>query len=70
MLPEATELTYRQPKEVTKIILFENDDCFPVCPRCNISLEREYMNYCDYCGQRLEWNNYSAAVLITDKEIK
>ena len=26
-----------------------------VCPRCGATLDREYMEYCDRCGQRLAW---------------
>ena len=29
---------------------------YPICPRCNSSLDREYQNYCDRCGQALDWH--------------
>lgn len=25
------------------------------CPRCRIPLNREYISFCDHCGQRLGW---------------
>ena len=26
-----------------------------LCPRCSIPLEREFVPYCDQCGQKLSW---------------
>ena len=37
---------------------------FPVCPSCGHTLEREYQNYCDRCGQKLDWSNYNHAAII------
>ena len=31
---------------------------YPICPKCRTSLEREYVNYCDRCGQHLGWSEY------------
>lgn len=28
-----------------------------LCPGCGIFLDREYVNYCDTCGQRLNWDH-------------
>ncbi len=28
---------------------------FPVCPACGVAVERDRQNYCDRCGQRLDW---------------
>ena len=28
---------------------------FPICPRCGRPLERAFQNFCDHCGQRLDW---------------
>lgn len=28
---------------------------YSICPRCEIPLEREFVNYCCNCGQRLSW---------------
>lgn len=30
----------------------------PICPRCGIMLEREWMKFCDNCGQKLDWTEY------------
>lgn len=34
---------------------------YSVCPNCCTTLDREYMAYCDRCGQRLSWNVYNRA---------
>ena len=46
---------YRTPLQVNKVIQLKNGDTYPVCPRCNCSLDREYMRFCDRCGQHLQW---------------
>ena len=37
---------------------------YPVCPQCQMTLEREYQAFCDRCGQRLNWRRYSEAEII------
>ena len=37
---------------------------FPVCPRCQLTMEREYQSYCDRCGQALDWKGFSKALVI------
>lgn len=55
--------SYRTPMKVTEVLLFENGDAFSVCPRCKITLEREYQRYCDRCGQHLNWDDiYKAKI--------
>ena len=52
---------------VTKVLCFDRGDhcdAFAVCPSCNTTLEREYQNYCDRCGQKLSWKQYSRANVI------
>ena len=29
---------------------------YPVCPRCNNTIKRQYQAFCDRCGQRLDWS--------------
>lgn len=50
-------LQFRTPKIVSDLMLFQ-DTSFFVCPQCGITLEREFMKYCDRCGQCLNWKNY------------
>lgn len=35
-----------------------------VCPRCHITLEREFLAYCDRCGQHLGWKGYRNAKIV------
>lgn len=57
-------ISYRRPMIVNKIRLFVQNDAYAVCPRCKASLGREYMQFCDRCGQMLCWNHYNKAVVI------
>ena len=52
-------MSYRIPRQVTKCRTYRKGDqatSYPVCPRCNISMDREYMAFCDRCGQKLAWD--------------
>lgn len=31
---------------------------YSLCPRCEIPIEREFVNYCSNCGQKLSWETY------------
>ena len=31
---------------------------YSICPRCEIPIERELVNYCSNCGQKLSWESY------------
>lgn len=56
-------VTYRVPLLVTKVMAYANTT-YPVCPRCAMSLDREYMNFCDRCGQKLNWIFFEYARII------
>ena len=47
--------TYRVPLPVRNVRVFENGYAYPICPRCRYTLDREYMSFCDRCGQKLDW---------------
>lgn len=50
-------ISYRIAVPVTKWIqLSVSEHCYPVCPRCEISMDREYVSFCDRCGQKLSWD--------------
>lgn len=58
---QQAQLTYRQTMQVShvKVIHLCNGlTAYPIFPRCKLTLERDYQNYCDRCGQRLGWDNY------------
>lgn len=48
-------MSYRAPRHVTKFRVYRNGDSYPICPRCGMCIDREYVNFCDCCGQRLDW---------------
>lgn len=50
---------FRIPKSVTQTRVYARGYCYPVCPSCRSSLDREYMAFCDRCGQRLAWEEYA-----------
>ena len=49
-------VSYRLPLPVTKVLQLTNGTSYPVCPRCQSTMDREYMNFCDRCGQKLLWD--------------
>lgn len=57
----AKAVSYRLPRQVKKVIYFSETSCYPICPRCSSSMEREYTAYCDRCGQQLSWHGLSRA---------
>ena len=70
---EAEARSYRVPMRVTAVRSYP--ECpqlftYPICPRCGKTMDREYQSYCDRCGQALDWQGFSKAVVITDIELK
>lgn len=53
---------YRRPLAVCAIHYYGGKG-YPVCPRCKNGLEREYMSFCDRCGQRLNWQAFSGTAV-------
>ena len=43
--------------------------CYPVCPYCKLTLDREYQHFCDRCGQELDWKDYSNAIIIFPQSV-
>jgi len=63
-VPVLDQLLYRLPMEVSEIHVFRiafGETGYPVCPRCTRTMEREYMDFCSRCGQRLNWKHYESA---------
>ncbi len=50
--------SYRIAMPVTDAVSYPRDGIYPVCPRCRLSLSREYQRYCDRCGQALGWEQW------------
>ena len=58
------ELSYREPMLVSYLqeTPFRGGyTTYPICPRCESSMEREYVSYCDRCGQALDWSGIHVA---------
>ena len=53
-------VSYRIPLPVTKVIAYSKTT-YPICPRCAVSLDREYISFCDRCGQKLNWDFFEYA---------
>ena len=69
--PTLTPEAYRTPMMVKKIMIFEFKDQsfgYYICPRCNVSMEREFTSFCDRCGQALDWKEYKKAVPVYPKQ--
>ena len=56
--------SYRLLMPVAEVIVFSNGHAYYVCPRCGITLEREFVAYCDRCGQHLDWRGYKKAKVV------
>ena len=52
--------SYRRPMTVREYILYQGtffrESAYFICPRCDVTMEREYQTYCDRCGQCLGWS--------------
>lgn len=44
-------LIYREPMVVKEILVWQNGYAFPICPRCDCTMEREYQSFYDRCGR-------------------
>lgn len=56
--------SYRKPMLIKKVLIInatEHDLGYYICPRCNVSMEREFTSFCDRCGQALDWRTYKKA---------
>ena len=56
-------VSYRISLPVTRIRRYTHGDTYPLCPRCGSCIEREYMRFCNSCGQRLSWRLFSIATV-------
>lgn len=60
-------VSFRIPMPVIEVHVFPSmsgSPSFPACPQCGHTLEREYMAYCDCCGQCLSWDSYQDASIV------
>lgn len=60
-----TAVSYRIAMPVTKMVQYSSGGyAYPICPRCRQSMDREYMSYCDRCGQKLSWEKLDNAKVL------
>lgn len=57
----ARAISYRMPIPVTQVLKLGGGNCYPICPRCDSSFDREYTKFCDRCGQHLAWELFDLA---------
>lgn len=57
-------ISFREKMPVIEILLNKDGSAEPLCPRCKTPLDREFMSFCDSCGQRLDWHGFSFAKAI------
>lgn len=53
--------SYRKGMSVNEVMAFDTwfgKTGYYVCPRCKITMDREFMSFCDRCGQKLDWKYY------------
>ena len=55
---------YRIPLPVKEVLVFADGARYPICPRCDTSVDRAFMNYCDRCGQHLSWTFFELAAAV------
>ena len=58
------EIQYRIPRSVIQVCVFPRGDTYSICPRCDCLLDREYMRFCDCCGQKLSWKLFRFATVV------
>lgn len=62
------QASYRVGMRVTEMIVYQSafggQTGYYRCPRCHITMDREFMAFCDRCGQHLDWKDYQKAKVI------
>ncbi len=56
-------VSYRAAMRIKEAILFSDGYVYYCCPRCNVTLDREFVSYCDRCGQKIDWEKHRQAKL-------
>lgn len=61
-------VSYRSTMQIKEVMVregkmfdFHTKYTFPICPRCDNTMEYDYQKYCGCCGQKLGWAHYSRA---------
>jgi len=54
---------YRLKAHISEVMML-SDGGYYICPRCKVTLERDFQDYCDRCGQHLDWTECRKAKVI------
>lgn len=57
-------VSYRIPLTIREVLVLQSGDEYCICPRCDKLLNREYMHFCDHCGQKLDWHFLDHAKIV------
>ena len=50
---------------VREVVYFpRSSSSFSRCPRCRLTMDREYMSFCDRCGQKLDWTDFETSATV------
>jgi len=56
--------SYRIPLKVKEVKVLGFSGEYAVCPKCKATIDREYISYCDRCGQHLDWTCFEDAEIV------
>lgn len=60
----ALAVSYRVEMRISKVMRFPGGYGAYVCPRCSVTLDKDFQAFCDRCGQKLNWNGCRKAAVI------
>lgn len=55
--------SYRSGMRIKEAMILGDGYVYYCCPRCEVTLDREFVSFCDRCGQKLDWAKYGRAKL-------
>ena len=52
-------VSFRKKLPIRELVLYDKENSiYARCPRCNGTIERDYVKYCANCGQCISWTNW------------
>lgn len=61
----------QQPMEVRELRSYNprSGTAYSICPRCGQAVAREYIRFCELCGQKLSWKEFSKGHVVLCQKI-